>query len=93
MVANINGCIIHKLLEDIMHVYKTIWNAFVGEVFVCEQTVKKSHSIYSRAAFITIIITCIAAVPVNNVLSYNKCISLLTTHLQLHNHLGHRRTV
>ena len=36
MAAKINGSITVMLLED-HHVYKTIRNAWVGEVFVCEQ--------------------------------------------------------
>ena len=48
MAAIINGCITDMLLEDIIDdVYKTIWNVFVVEVFMCEQ----ETSIYSRAVF------------------------------------------
>ena len=48
MAAIINGYITDMLLEDIIDdVYKTIWNVFVVEVFMCEQ----ETCIYSRAAF------------------------------------------
>ena len=48
MAPIINRCITGMLLEDIIDdVYKTIWNVFVVEVFMCEQETR----IYSRAAF------------------------------------------
>ena len=48
MAAIINRCITDMLLEDIIDdVYKTIWNVFVVEVFMCEQ----ETLIYLRAAF------------------------------------------
>ena len=39
MATSINGCFIDMLLYVRRHVYKTIWNAFVGEVLVCKQEI------------------------------------------------------
>ena len=56
---------IELLLENIMFIGLYRICVYVGHVFVCEQeNSNESHGIYSRVAFIIIIVTCIVVTSV-----------------------------
>ena len=49
-----------NIIVMLLEVYKTIWNAFVRKVSV--KNSNNGHGIYLSAAFITMIVACIAAI-------------------------------
>ena len=61
MASHIYECTIDSVVRG-HYVYNTIWNPFVGgHVAVTTCNSNKNRSVYSRVAFITVVVACIAA--------------------------------